>query len=79
MKTEQPATAQWVGTGHFRGVAGEAIVMGRLGSNSALPFVVFYVTAEGGEGTKGVAHFDAGLELAAAIAMRGIAALNEVA
>ena len=71
--------AEWIGTGHFRGVAGEAIVMGRLGGRNALPFVVFYVTTEGGEGTKGVEHYDAGLELAAAIAERGIAALNEVA
>lgn len=68
--------AEWVGTGHFKGDAGEAIAMARLAGSSALPVVVFYVTADGGEGTKSVANYDAGLELAAAIAERGIAALN---
>ncbi len=76
LTTALNTTAEWIGTGHFRGVAGEAIAMARINGSSALPVVVFYVTADGGEGTKSVANYDAGLELAAAIAERGIVALN---
>jgi hypothetical protein len=67
--------AEWIGTGHFKGDAGEAMVCGRAVRITAQPFIVFFSTSTG-EGTLCVTTYDEGLEAAAAIAQDGMAAFE---